>query len=257
MSIELGTGLVLAYALGSIRVLALLTAAPIFGHLAVPVRVRAALAPLVLVATGAPPALPFDPVEATPAVLFLAAGAEVVIGITLGFATRLVFAAFSLFGDFVSVQSGLGHARVLDPSTGSTSVALATLFDLFLIAIYLSIGGHLFLLEGVVHSFEALPVGGPGLGAGPFVQIAQLGGRIFEIAAQLAAPVTVAMMVSNAALGILARAIPQLNLMMLQLPAHVALGLILLGLGSGSFVRAAARELEGWSHHVLGAVLGG
>jgi flagellar biosynthetic protein FliR len=257
VSVELATDYVLALALGSVRVLALLTAAPIFGHLAVPVRVRAALAPLILLAVGAPPALPFDPVQASPAALFLAAGAEVVIGVTLGFAARLVFAAFSLFGDFVSVQAGLGHARVLDPSTGSTSVALATLFDLFLIAIYLAIGGHLQLLEGVVRSFEALPVGGAGLGAEPFVQIALLGSRIFEIALRLAAPVTVAMMVSNAALGILARAIPQLNLMMLQLPAHVALGLVLLGLGSGSFVRAAARELEGWSQQVFGAMVGG
>jgi hypothetical protein len=44
---------------------------------------------------------------------------------------------------------------------------------------------------------------------------------------------------------------------MLQLPAHVALGLVLLGLGAGSFVRAAARELEGWSQQVFGAVVGG
>ncbi len=252
MNLALPVDALLAGALASLRMAALFTTAPLFGQVVVPIRVRVSLAVLVAWLVAPQPVGGWDPLLEGAVPFFAAAVAEVAVGLTLGFATHLVFAAFSLFGEFVSVQVGLGHARVLDPTTGSSSVALAALFDVFVLLIYLAIDGHHALLHSAVLSFQALPLAGGGPGAEVFAGLASMASSLFEIAMRLAAPITVAMLVSNTALGVLARSVPQLNLMMLQLPAHVALGL-----GAGGFVSGATRELERWSGRVLQLFAGG
>ena len=83
-----------------------------------------------------------------------------------------------------------------------------------------------------------------------------LGGVIFRVAVHLAAPVTAAMIISNVAVGILGRSIPQLNLMALQLPAHVATTLLILGLGAGPLSDVMARTLGDFTHEAIASVLG-
>jgi len=256
VSVSLPADALVVAILGSIRVAALLLSAPIFGHMAVSRQVRVALAVAVLlgIAPGAAPG--FVPGEAPALVVGAAALREALLGVAMGFATRILFGAFSLFGEIVSIESGLSHARVLDPNTGATSVALASLFDLFMIAVFFAVGGHHMMIHTLVQSFDLWPVGGAVPAASIFESVARLGAPLFEIAVRLSMPVVVAMMVSNLALGILARSVPQLNLMMLQLPAHVAMGLALLSFGSGVLLRAAGSEIEIWAERVL-QTLGG
>ncbi len=247
--------LAIVWALGSVRVIAMFISAPIFGHVAVSRQVRAMIAMAVLVAIAPEPAEGFSP-DAGGAMLVIAGAAlrEVLIGVCVGFGTRLLFGAFSLFGEILSIHSGLSHARVLDPNTGATSVALASMFDLFVIALFFIVGGHHMMVHTVAKTFELWPVGGPALPGSVFGAIAGFGTPLFEIALRLAMPIVVAMGVSNLALGILARAVPQLNLMMLQLPAHVAMGLAMLSFGAGAILRASGREIERWAERLLQAL---
>ena len=241
---------------GSLRMGALLLSAPIFGHMAVSPRVRVSLAVAVVLAIPIQPAPGFVPHEAGTLVLAGAALREIAIGAAIGFGTRLLFGAFSLFGEIVSIESGLSHARVLDPNTGATSVALASLYDLFVIGTFFVVGGHHMMIHTFAISFEVWPIGGGELSASIFLAIAGFGREMFGMALQLAMPIVVAMSVSNLALGILARSVPPLNLMMLQLPAHVAMGLAMLSFGAGALIRASGREIEAWSGRVLQAIGG-
>ena len=105
----------------------------------------------------------------------------------------------------------------------------------------------LFLVSGigaVVLSFELLPPAGAGPVAAGLGGVAALGGGIFEVAVRLAAPFTAVMLVTNLAVGMLGRAIPQLNLMSLQLPAQIAITLLLLALGAGPFTEALAAAIR-------------
>lgn len=243
--------------LGSARMVALLSSAPIFGHIAISSRVRGALGLAVMLAVPLEPAPGFSVMEASSFGLAGALAREIAIGVAIGFGTRLLFSVFSLFGEIVSIEAGLSHARVLDPNTGATSVALASLFDLFVIGVFFAVGGHQVMLQTFQASFVVWPVGGGNLAPEIFLQIASLGGMIFSLAMKLAMPIVVAITVSNLALGILARAVPQLNLMMLQLPAHVLMGLAILSFGSGVLLRASGREILDWSDRLRVLVLGG
>lgn len=246
----------LFWTLASIRLLALFVSAPVFSHSAVPVRARLGLALLVAIALAPSDLRPAEG-AATPLDLAGIAFGEALIGLSLGFAVRLLFAAFDLFGEFVSVQGGLGAATVLDPASGSSSLALATTFQAFAMLAFVLMDGHHALLRAAALSYERLPIGGGAPEAAAFLAVVGLGASIFEIAFRLAAPITVAMFVSNVGVGILGRAIPQLNLMMLQLPAHVAITLVLLMLGAGALLRAAADQLLLWTERSASAVLGG
>ncbi len=256
MSVHFAMDEVVLLMLGAIRMAALLLSAPIFGHMAVSARVRVMIALSVVLALPLEPAPGFDPRELSAIVLLAAGGREVLIGVMIGFGTRLLFAAFSLFGEILSIESGLSHARVLDPNTGGTSVALASLFDLFVIGVFFAVGGHHWMIETFALSFQTWPIGGGAPAAGFFFEIASMGGKLFSMALQLAMPVVVAMTLSNLGLGILARAVPQLNLMMLQLPAHVVMGLAMLSFGSGALIRASGREILAWSE-MLARLVGG
>lgn len=246
---------VLVWVLASVRIVALFAAAPVFRHTAMPIRVRAALGMLVTLAMA--PALPQQMPEGDLAGFFAWVVAEALVGLALGFALRLLFSAFELLGEFVSVQGGLGAASVVDPTSGVSSLALAIVYHTFALLVFLAIDGHHELLRAAAQSYERIPIGAGGPDSQAFLAVVQLGSGVFETAVRMAAPVTVAMLVANVAVGILGRAIPQLNLMMLQLPAHVMVTFVLLMLGAGAFMRTAAGRIVLFTEQSVGAVLGG
>lgn len=257
MSFDLPFELLWSLPLASVRVLALILAAPIFGHAAVPIRVRVAIG-IVLAAFISPIAAPHaaiadpSPLEAASLV-----GREALIGATLGFGLRVIFEVFAPVGEVISVQGGLGAANVLDPSSGASSVVLGVMLQLFSLVVFLAVDGHHALIRGIALSFERLPIGGAPLPAEAFAVISGLGATLYDVAARLAAPVTIVMLVTNVGVGILGRSIPQLNLMALQLPAHIAITLVIIGLIANPLGEAIAGTLTGFTNDVLTAFLGG
>ena len=222
-----------AFALALTRLIGVFLFAPIFGHGAVPARVRLGIA--LALAYWIASTLSVDP-GAPGFSLGFALLREATIGLAIGFAASIVFSGFSLMGEYAAMQGGLGAAAVLDPSTGTNSVVLTSLMGGLAGLVFLATEGHHLLLRGVFLSFEALPVGGPGPDPFGFAQLGKLGAVVFEVGVKLAAPFTAVMLVSNLAVGMLGRAIPQLNLMSLQLPAQIALTLLILALAAGPFV---------------------
>jgi len=187
----------------------------------------------------------------------LAAAREMMLGVSLGFAAGLAFTGFELLGEFASIQGGLGAATVLDPTSGASSVVVSSLLQLVGLAVFLAIDGHHILLRGLALSFQHFPIGASFPDSASLGQVASMGSVIFEVAVRLAAPVTVAMLISNVAVGMLGRAIPQLNLMALQLPAHVAVTLLLIGLGAAPLTAAMGETLRTMTQRAVAAALGG
>ncbi len=254
MSAEVPLEALLGWLLASVRMLALFTAAPLFGNLAIAPRIRLGLA--LVVAFAIAPAPPPGLIRGDLLHFAGLVACEALIGVSIGFAAQLIFNVFGLLGEFLSTQGGIGAARMLDPTSGVSSVALAVALQDIAVLTYLGIGGHHALLRGAAESFARLPVGGGGPHAGAFLVIAGMGSVLYSAAVRLALPVTVALLVSNAALGLLGRAIPQLNLMTLQLPAHVAGLLLLLALGATALVDEAAALLGPWTGHAVAVVVG-
>jgi flagellar biosynthetic protein FliR len=209
------------------RAAGLTLGAPILGHLLVPRRVRAGLALLLALAL-----LPVVPAAPTPASLWGLAGAvgiESAFGALLGFVAQLVFAAVALGGELAGIQMGFGMVHLLDPHANASITIVAQWQQLLALLVFLALDGHHLLLRALIASFTAAPPGHLVASAAGGQAVVALAGEVFATGARLAAPVMIALLLTNGALGILARTIPQLNVFIIGFPVTVGVGLVMLG----------------------------
>lgn len=205
------------------RVLALLAAAPVLGQTRVPMRVRIGLA-LVIVIAIAPTLPPMPAVSPASAAGMLVLATQIVIGLAIGFALRLVFVAVEMAGDLVGMQMGLGFAMFYDPANVQHTPILGQFLGLLATLTFLALNGHLLVLDAVAQSFHTLPVAATPLSSGLFDTLARHGAVIFAAGLQLALPLIVTILVVNLALGVLTRSAPQLNIFAVGFPVTLAIG---------------------------------
>jgi len=208
-----------------LRVLAVFTSAPVFSSRVFPVRARIALA--FLVAFAAQDGLPASPVIGlNDAGVWGVVVQQVGIGLALGFAVRVVFAAVELAGEVIGFQMGLNFAAFFDPSLNSQSSAVARFFGQITALLFVVMNGHLMVLMAVNKSFVAFPVDQNFLQALGTMKLYQLGTDLFASALWMALPMVGMLMFVNLALGIISRVAPQMNIFAVGFPITLVVGLI-------------------------------
>lgn len=210
-----------------VRILALVSAAPMFGHRAVPRRAKIGLALLltVLLAPSLPAALPLH--DAGAPILLIQ---QLLVGISLGLAMHVAFSAVALAGDVIGLQMGLSFATFVDPQHSSQTPLLGTFLGLLATLVFFAIDGHLLLIAALAESFTLAPVSAVPMPATEWSALVAWGGELFRIGLHLALPVLAAMLATNIALGVLMRAAPQLNLFAIGFPIALLVGFVMLAL---------------------------
>lgn len=217
-----GFGLVVA------RTGALLAAAPILG---LGVQVSGFKVALVFfVALVIHLALGMPEVPAEPLVYGALALRETLIGAFLGFLLHLATVAVHVAGEMVGQEMGFLVARQVDPVTGVQTALTTSLYEnLFLLSV-LSMNGHHWLLRSLGESFERAPLGELALGSGLARTTTMMFGQMFEAGIVFAAPVMVFLMLTSIGIGLLARVVPQLNVLEIGFTVRllVAMGAMML-----------------------------
>ncbi len=227
----------LRYLLIMCRVSPLMVAAPFWGSPLVPAQVRLYLALLVSVlllpVVRAP--LPAD-LATSLGSLVGAVAVELLIGFLLAYAAILLFSAVQLAGQLADIQMGFGVANVIDPLTSAQVTLMGQVQYLVALLVFLLMDGHHIFLRGLVDTFATAPPG-HGLGSAlPLTLIVERGGRLlFTLAAQIAAPVLTALFLSNLAMGLISRVLPQINIFIVGLPLNVGIGLLAFAAGISVF----------------------
>jgi flagellar biosynthetic protein FliR len=209
-----------------IRCLALFAGMPLFSQRNVPMSVRVGLA--LFFAVAAQPSLPPMPVLPldSPPMLVMLVVQQLVIGLSMGFAVRLVFAALEFAGELIGLQMGLNFAGFFDPATGSQGTASARFFGTLVAFLFIVTNGHLLLIQALAQSFHAFPVGQEPFA---FLRAAQpqvWGAEIFRIGLWVALPVLALLLFVNLVLGVISRVAPQLNVFSIGFPITVSVGLL-------------------------------
>jgi flagellar biosynthetic protein FliR len=155
---------------------------------------------------------------------------ELMIGLILALSVQLIFGGIQLAGELTGIEMGLSMANVIDPQSGVDTSLIAQLQYLLALLIFLSIDGHHWFFRALVQSFEVLSPGQLISQGGLYRHLLDLSGRMFLIALKIAAPVMAILFLIQLALGILARTVPQVNILVSSLPLTIGLGLIFLGL---------------------------
>jgi flagellar biosynthetic protein FliR len=208
-----------------VRVLGVFTSAPVFSSKMFTVRARVALAFLVALASQASlpqaPLIGFNDPRALGVLM-----QQVGVGLSIGFAVRLVFAAVELAGEVIGFQMGLNFASFFDPSMGGQSSAVAIFFSQMTSLLFVVMNGHIMVLMAVNKSFQAFPIDQNFLQALGQMKLYTLGTDLFASALWIALPIIGMLMFTNLALGIISRVAPQLNIFAIGFPITLMVGLV-------------------------------
>ena len=207
-----------------LRVLALFQAMPILGQRLVPMRVRVALAFLVaLCASSVAPAIPPVPLDSALAVMLVIQ--QLLIGVSLGFAVRIVFATVEFAGEIAGLQMGMNFAGFFDPISAGQTTAVSQFFGTLVAFLFIAVNGHLTVIAAVVQSLTAFPVS-----AEPFAFLHatlphQWGAEVFKMGLWIALPLIGIMMFVNVVLGVISRVAPQTHIFSIGFPITMGVGL--------------------------------
>ena len=212
------------------RLSPLFLVAPPFSSRMIPPRVKGIIA--VALAIGIAPIALRGPDGGHVPTDVLALGAlvvkEMLVGLAFAFAVATVFAAVSTAGSLLDTIIGFSFGALVDPVTGVNASVLAQAYSMFGALVFLTIGGDAWVVQGIARTYDLV-----GLLAYPSLD-SLIGGAvhafttIFVAALELAAPVLLALLVTDAGFGVVSRVVPQLNVFAVALPAKVVVGLLIL-----------------------------
>jgi flagellar biosynthetic protein FliR len=221
---------VIFFALVLSRVAGIFSAIPVFGGRTIPLNIKVIV--IMMITLVCFPALsitaPQLPTDAF--TLALLALREVMVGITLGFITRIIFSAVEFSGQIIGMQMGFTISSIIDPSQGTQTQIMSVMQTLLATLLFLSMNIHHMFIRTIVDSFRIIPLGGWHLNAEIISFLIKGTSDIFILGIRLAAPVMVALLLTSVTLGIMARAFPQMNIFMVSMPLNIGIGFIVLGL---------------------------
>ena len=240
----------LGFALVLTRISAFFLVLPVFGWTAIPVRVKVAATVLLSVffTFVAPLAIDVTEVSTVKAILLLAS--ETTYGLALGLIVALLFSVVKLSGQIIERQMGMTMANILDPMTGETARPLGSLLETIFILLFLGANGHHLFLLIISKSYVAFPAG-----TVPNIQILTTGvitasSALLIAGLRLAAPMLAAFLVLMVALALLARLVPEMNILFISMPIRMGLGLIMAATFL-PFVNGYVTEMANWMAKLL------
>ncbi len=208
-----------------LRTLALFTTIPVLSQRSVPMRVKVALSFLITVSAQASlPEMPVVALDSPLAILMVVQ--QVLIGITLGFAARIVFAAIEFAGELIGLQMGLNYAGFFDPATGGQGTATSRFFSTMVSFLFIIINGHLLMIAALVASFQAFPVGPEPFAFLRALQPQVWGAEIFKLGLWIALPMITMLLFVNLVLGVISRVSQQMNIFAIGFPITLVVGLL-------------------------------
>jgi len=232
-----------------IRVSAIVVMLPILGDRTTPVRTKAGLS--LLIAILVVPLLKM-PAGVSEDVLSLGMkmGGELLIGVILGFAGRLLFEAIQMAGQLIGFQMGFAIVNIIDPITSKQVSIIAEFQYLLAGLLFLAIDGHHLLLQAVSESYAVVPVLGFHWTGALIQTIVDLTREMFVISMKISAPIVVALVFANIGLGLVARTVPQINIFIVGFPLQIAIGLLGIGLTVSIFLHVTTGMFSGLSGQI-------
>jgi flagellar biosynthetic protein FliR len=210
------------------RVGGIVAAFPMLGGRTVPAQIKIAL--VVMLGIALSPLIRLPPLSRDAVEMTAGLASELLIGLVIGLAVRLLFGALEVAGELLGTQIGFGAVQLLDPMTSQQSSLISEYFRIIASLVFLSLNAHMVVVAAIVSSYDAIPPFGATLSPALGEEVLLLSQHMFLVALQLSAPVLVAMILINVLLAMLGRAVTQINVFVLSFPLTIAGGLLVLGL---------------------------
>jgi len=162
----------------------------------------------------------------SPAVFYLLIIKEVLVGLTLGFITNLVFISIQMAGQLTDIQVGFSMSAMLDPVSQSSVSIYGRIYNWIGLVLFFILNGHYFLLYFLAESFRISPFGLANISGIGMEYIITFFSRNFLIAFQMSIPIVLIIFMTDVIMGFIARTVPQLNIFIFGLPLKALVGLL-------------------------------
>jgi len=235
-----------------LRVSGLMSFSPFLGSLSIPIRIKAAFT-LVLTAL-------LYPICAVPQTAVNLSGwtrlvlGELTLGLALGLCMQFVIEGAVLAGQLAGFQLAFSLVNIIDPQTNVDTPVLSTFYQLFALILFLQMNVHHWLLRGLAKSFEYVPVGSIAITAPAMKELFRATRGMWLLGVEIAAPILVATILLDLAVGLLSKASPQMPAVFLGIPIKNLVGYAVLAIGVGFWPGIFEEQFSlalGWSEHVL------
>jgi flagellar biosynthesis protein FliR len=236
---------VVAFVLILMRVAGIFLTAPVFSSRNIPAMVKASW--ILLVAFLVFPVVDFkaDALPGPGLPLALGVARELLVGFSIGLGATLIFAGVQLAGEIADIQMGLGMANIIDPITNNQISVMGQYYFLVATLVFIVADGHYILIKGIVDSFGVVPLGQAHLNVALGTKMMSLFSQMFFIAFRVGAPVIGALFITNMALGVVARTVPQMNVFIVGMPLNLAVGFLITAVSMTFFVFIIQGLFEG------------
>ncbi len=227
---------VVAFVLILMRMAGIFLTAPVFSSRNINLMVKASW--ILLVSFLIFPVIDFKP-ETLPVAgmaLGIAVVREVLVGFSIGLGATLILTGIQLAGQVADIQMGLGLANVVDPMTSTQISVMGQYYYMVASLVFLAVDGHHMLIRAVVDSFSIIPLGQAHFTAALGAKMMGLFSQMFFIAFRVGAPIIGALFITNMALGVVARTVPQMNVFIVGMPLNLAVGFLISAFSMSFFV---------------------
>jgi len=212
------------------RLSGLFMMAPFFSHSAIPMQVKAAIVILFSLLMHFGLGVGFHAPPMDEYMLVVGIIMEFGAGAAMGLVLTIFFSAISYAAGIIAPQMGMAISQLVDPSTQQMQPLISTFFSLIAVLFFIAINGHHMLLEGLYQSYRLVPLGGFTISSGFSHELLEIGSLLFIIAFKLSAPVLAVIIFMNIGMAIMARAVPQVNVLVVGFIVTISVGMMILSM---------------------------
>jgi flagellar biosynthesis protein FliR len=224
-----------------LRIGAMLIMIPVIGERTVPLSVKGGLTILIslLLLPNLHTKLPDLHSESEAEIFFLviAMCSEVLIGIVIGFAAKIIFSGIQFAGEMIGIQIGFSIVNVIDPISSAQVSVISEFQYLVALLIYLAVDAHHTFILAIADSYRFASPFAYHLSGSLVQYILVFSKELFVTAIKISAPIMAVLFFTNVALGIVARTVPQINIFIVGFPLQIAVGLTFFAMMSPFFVK--------------------
>lgn len=185
---------------------------------------------------------------------------EALFGLALGFTAKMLFDGISFGANLVGTFMGFAAANTYDPHQETQTQVVAEIQMTIAMLIFLTMDGHHLMLRGALDSYRIVGIGRVGLGTAFSQKLVDMSSQVIRFGIQIAAPVAISLFAVNVAFGVMAKAMPQLNILVLSFAVSALIGLLVMLLGVPEFHSATVEILDrmgDWMEQMMVAMAGG
>lgn len=153
---------------------------------------------------------------------------EMLIGMAMGYITTLAFSAILIAGQIMDFQIGFGMVNAFDPVNEVAVPIVGNLINMMALLLFFGMNGHHVLISLLFDSYTVLPIGDFSIKPDILWYILEIFVQTFIWAIKLAIPLMAVLLLTEVMLGILSRALPQMNVFVMGMPIRLMIGLIML-----------------------------